>query len=50
VNPNGKLLGKIAQIYENSLRNRAGSFGLYVQEYETVDSAIIIKYGTRYQD
>jgi hypothetical protein len=46
VNPNDKLLGKITQISENLLRNRASSFGLCVQEYETADSAIIKKYGT----
>jgi len=50
VKPNDKLLGKITQISENLLRNRTGSFGLCVQEYETADSAIIIKYGTSHQD
>lgn len=50
VNPNDKLLGNITQISENLLRNGAGSFGLCVQEYETVDSAIIMKYGTWHQD
>jgi len=46
VNPNDNLLGKITQISENLPRNSAGLLGLCVQEYETVDSAIIIKYGT----
>jgi len=46
VTPNDKFFGKITQISENLLRNRAGSFGLCVQEHEAVDSAIIIKYGT----
>jgi len=50
VNPNDNLLGKITQISENLPRNSAGLLGLCVQEYETVDSAIIIKYGTWHQD